>query len=94
VWVNGLSPRDARQSRAYGYVFQAPALFAWRTVLANVMLPLRIQGMRKEQAVGVAREHLARVGLAAFENKYPWQLSGGMQQRVSIARAWPSSRAS
>jgi NitT/TauT family transport system ATP-binding protein len=87
VWVNGLSPRDARQSRAYGYVFQAPALFAWRTVLANVMLPLRIQGMRKEQAVGVAREHLARVGLAAFENKYPWQLSGGMQQRVSIARA-------
>lgn len=87
VWVNGLSPRDARQSRAYGYVFQAPALFAWRTVLANVMLPLRIQGMRKEQATGVAREHLARVGLAAFENKYPWQLSGGMQQRVSIARA-------
>jgi len=87
VWVNGLSPREARQARAYGYVFQAPALFAWRTVLANVMLPLRIQGMRKEQATAVAREHLARVGLAAFENKYPWQLSGGMQQRVSIARA-------
>ena len=87
VWVNGLSPQEARQSRAYGYVFQAPALFAWRTVLANVMLPLRIQGMRKEQAAGVAREHLARVGLAAFESKYPWQLSGGMQQRVSIARA-------
>ena len=87
VWVNGLSPREARQSRAYGYVFQAPALFAWRTVLANVMLPLRIQGMRKEQAAAVAREHLARVGLAAFDNKYPWQLSGGMQQRVSIARA-------
>ncbi|CUA93562.1 ABC-type nitrate/sulfonate/bicarbonate transport system, ATPase component [Thiomonas bhubaneswarensis] len=87
VWVNGLSPREARQARAYGYVFQAPALFAWRTVLANVMLPLRIQGMRKEQAAAVAREHLARVGLAAFDNKYPWQLSGGMQQRVSIARA-------
>jgi len=87
VWVNGLSPREARQARAYGYVFQAPALFAWRTVLGNVMLPLRIQGMRKEQAAGVAREHLLRVGLNGFESKYPWQLSGGMQQRVSIARA-------
>ena len=87
VLVNGLSPHDARMKRAYGYVFQAPALFPWRTVLANVMLPLQIQGRMPEQCVEIAREQLARVGLSDFENKYPWQLSGGMQQRVSIARA-------
>ncbi|RUP25661.1 MAG: ABC transporter ATP-binding protein [Curvibacter sp.] len=87
VLVNGVSPREAREARAYGYVFQAPALFPWRTVLSNVMLPLQIQGRAKDEALAVAREQLGRVGLAQFENKYPWQLSGGMQQRVSIARA-------
>lgn len=87
VLVNGLNPHDARLKRAYGYVFQAPALFAWRTVLGNVMLPLQLQGMARREAQTVASEHLARVGLAQFEKKYPWQLSGGMQQRVSIARA-------
>jgi NitT/TauT family transport system ATP-binding protein len=87
ITVNGLSPHDARLARSYGYVFQAPALFAWRTVLANVCLPLEIQGVAKEAARAIAREHLERVGLAGFEGKYPWQLSGGMQQRVSIARA-------
>jgi NitT/TauT family transport system ATP-binding protein len=87
VLVNGLSPHDARLARAYGYVFQSPALFPWRTVLANVMLPLQIQGRKPEQCKAVAMEQLGRVGLAGFELKYPWQLSGGMQQRVSIARA-------
>lgn len=87
VQVNGMTPHEARRARAYGYVFQAPALFAWRTVLANVMLPLQIQGRSRERCEAVAREHLARVGLTGFERKYPWQLSGGMQQRVSIARA-------
>jgi NitT/TauT family transport system ATP-binding protein len=87
VWVNGLSPHQARLARAYGYVFQAPALFPWRTVLANVMLPLTIQGRPRAEAEAVAREQLTRVGLDGFERKYPWQLSGGMQQRVSIARA-------
>ncbi|MBI5254930.1 MAG: ABC transporter ATP-binding protein [Burkholderiales bacterium] len=87
VLVNGMTPHEARLKRAYGYVFQAPALFPWRTVLANVMLPLQIQGRAKAECEAVAREHLARVGLAGFERKYPWQLSGGMQQRVSIARA-------
>ena len=87
VLVNGLSPHDARLARAYGYVFQAPALFPWRTVLGNVMLPLQIHGRPKAQAEAVAREQLGRVGLTGFERKYPWQLSGGMQQRVSIARA-------
>jgi NitT/TauT family transport system ATP-binding protein len=85
--VNGMSSHDARLARAYGYVFQAPALFPWRTVLANVRLPLEIQGVPKERSRSIAMEQLARVGLAGFEGKYPWQLSGGMQQRVSIARA-------
>ena len=87
VLVNGVTPAEARQARAYGYVFQAPALFPWRNVLANVTLPLQIQGKGKLEARGIAMEHLARVGLTGFEGKYPWQLSGGMQQRVSIARA-------
>jgi NitT/TauT family transport system ATP-binding protein len=87
VLVNGMTPREARLARAYGYVFQAPALFPWRTVLANVMLPLQIQGRAKAEAEAIAREQLARVSLTGFERKYPWQLSGGMQQRVSIARA-------
>jgi len=87
VLVNGVSPHEARLARAYGYVFQAPALFPWRTVLANVTLPLQIQGRSKADSKVIAQEHLERVGLKGFENKYPWQLSGGMQQRVSIARA-------
>ncbi len=87
VRVNGVSPHEARLARAYGYVFQAPALFPWRTVLANVMLPLQIQGRAAAECRSVAMEQLARVGLQGFERKYPWQLSGGMQQRVSIARA-------
>ena len=87
VLVNGVSPHDARLARAYGYVFQAPALFPWRTVLGNVMLPLQIQGGQAAQNRSIALEHLERVGLKGFEGKYPWQLSGGMQQRVSIARA-------
>ena len=87
VLVNGVSPHDARLARAYGYVFQAPALFPWRTVLGNVMLPLQIQGGATAQNRAIALEHLERVGLTGFESKYPWQLSGGMQQRVSIARA-------
>ena len=87
VRVNGRSAHDARLKRAYGYVFQAPALFPWRTVLGNVCLPLEIHGMDRAQARQVALGHLQRVGLQGFEGKYPWQLSGGMQQRVSIARA-------
>ena len=87
VLVNGMSPHDARLARAYGYVFQAPALFPWRTVLANVMLPLQIHGRSRDEARAIARDQLARVGLDGFDAKYPWQLSGGMQQRVSIARA-------
>jgi NitT/TauT family transport system ATP-binding protein len=87
VLVNGVTPHEARLARAYGYVFQAPALFPWRTVLANVTLPLQIQGRPRHDAEQIALAHLEQVGLKGFERKYPWQLSGGMQQRVSIARA-------
>ena len=87
VLVNGRTPHDARLARAYGYVFQAAALLPWRTVLSNVMLPLTLQGRAPDEAREIARAQLERVGLAQFERKYPWQLSGGMQQRVSIARA-------
>jgi NitT/TauT family transport system ATP-binding protein len=87
VLVNGVSPHEARLARSYGYVFQAPALFPWRTVLANVQLPLQIQGKPAAECKAIAMEQLSRVGLSGFESKYPWQLSGGMQQRVSIARA-------
>jgi NitT/TauT family transport system ATP-binding protein len=87
VAVNGVSPREARLARAYGYVFQAPALFAWRNVLRNVTLPLEIMGMAREECLRRAAKYLEMVGLNGFERKFPWQLSGGMQQRVSIARA-------
>ncbi len=87
VLVNDMLPSEARLAGAYGYVFQAPVLLPWRTVLANVMLPLQIQGVPPDRCDEIAREQLARVGLKGFEKKYPWQLSGGMQQRASIARA-------
>jgi NitT/TauT family transport system ATP-binding protein len=87
VLVNGMSPAQARKERAYGYVFQAPALLPWRTVKDNVVLPLEIMGLDKRQQQQLAEEYLQLVNLSGFEAKYPWQLSGGMQQRVSIARA-------
>ncbi|MCP4790193.1 MAG: ABC transporter ATP-binding protein [Gammaproteobacteria bacterium] len=87
VLVNGTSPEEARKNRAYGYVFQAPALLPWRTVQDNVLLPLEIMGYDKHRQQKLAHEYLQLVNLSGFENKYPWQLSGGMQQRVSIARA-------
>lgn len=85
--VNGLTPDAARKARAYGYVFQAAGLYPWRTIGGNIRLPLEIMGFSKaEQAERVMRT-LEMVDLAGFEKKYPWQLSGGMQQRASIARA-------
>jgi NitT/TauT family transport system ATP-binding protein len=85
--VNGATPQEARLARAYGYVFQAPALYPWRSVARNVMLPLEVMGMPRPERVARAARYLDLVGLAGFGRKYPWQLSGGMQQRVSIARA-------
>jgi NitT/TauT family transport system ATP-binding protein len=87
VTVNGVSAEAARLARAYGYVFQAPALYAWRNVSRNVTLPLEIIGLSAGERKARAAQYLGMVGLAGFERKFPWQLSGGMQQRVSIARA-------
>ncbi|WP_254702652.1 ABC transporter ATP-binding protein [Sulfitobacter sp. THAF37] len=87
VTVNGMTPEEARKSRAYGYVFQAAGLYPWRTIGGNIRLPLEIMGIPKaEQDARVARV-LDLVELSGFERKFPWQLSGGMQQRASIARA-------
>jgi NitT/TauT family transport system ATP-binding protein len=87
VLVNGMSAEQARQQRAYGYVFQAPALYSWRTIERNLMLPLEIMGYSAAERRERAQRYLALVNLSGFERKFPWQLSGGMQQRASIARA-------
>ena len=87
IRVNGMGADEARRARAYGYVFQAPGLYPWRTISGNISLPLEIMGFSKAER----RERIARVldlvELSGFGGKYPWQLSGGMQQRASIARA-------
>ena len=82
ITVNGTSPDEARLARAYGYVFQAPALYPWRSVLRNVTLPLEIMGLSAAERKQRAQRQLELVNLAGFEGKFPWQLSGGMQQRV------------
>ncbi|BCH24043.1 sulfonate ABC transporter ATP-binding lipoprotein [Mesorhizobium sp. L-8-10] len=87
ISVNGMSPEQARERRAYGYVFQAAALYPWRTIERNVALPLEIMGIPRVEQKARIKSTLEMVNLAGFENKYPWQLSGGMQQRASIARA-------
>src|SRR5579863_4855702 len=87
IRVNGVSPREARASRAYGYVFQAPALYPWRSVARNIALPLEIMGFSKAEREARIAKGLELVNLSGFGGKYPWQLSGGMQQRASIARA-------
>jgi NitT/TauT family transport system ATP-binding protein len=85
--VNGVSGEQARLERRYGYVFQAPALFPWRTIEKNLKLPLEVMGFSDSEQQQRAARYLALVNLTGFERKFPWQLSGGMQQRVSIARA-------
>jgi len=87
ITVNGMSPDAARRARAYGYVFQAAGLYPWRTIAGNVKLPLEIMGMPRAEQEERAGRVLDLVELKGFERKYPWQLSGGMQQRASIARA-------
>ncbi len=87
ITVNGMTPEQARQKRAYGYVFQAAALYPWRTIERNVALPLEIMGLSKAEQNERVKRTLALVNLTGFEKKFPWQLSGGMQQRASIARA-------
>ena len=87
VLVNGKTARQARLDRDYGIVFQAAVLYEWRTILKNVQLPLELLGLPTAERDQRAREMLKLVELTGFENHYPWQLSGGMQQRASIARA-------
>ncbi|PLS23213.1 ABC transporter ATP-binding protein [Neptunicoccus cionae] len=87
ITVNGVTPREARKSRAYGYVFQAAGLYPWRTIGGNIRLPLEIMGYSKEDQAKRVQQVLELVELDGFDRKFPWQLSGGMQQRASIARA-------
>ena len=87
ISVNGLTPDEARRARAYGYVFQAAGLYPWRTIGGNIRLPLEIMGFSKFEVSERVERVLELVDLAGFDKKFPWQLSGGMQQRASIARA-------
>jgi NitT/TauT family transport system ATP-binding protein len=92
VSVLGGAPQTARESRQIGFVFQDPALLAWRTVLDNVALPLQVGGGRalassNQRAARSPQELLNLVGLSGWEKAYPYELSGGMRQRVAIARA-------
>ena len=85
--VNGMSPDEARRQRAYGYVFQAAGLYPWRNIFKNISLPLEIMGYSRAEIPDRVHKVLELVELTGFEKKFPWQLSGGMQQRASIARA-------
>lgn len=85
--VNGKTPHAARMARDYGFVFQAPTLYDWRSVVRNTELPLEVMGKPKTEWRERVDKMLDMVGLRDFHSHYPWQLSGGMQQRASIARA-------
>ncbi|MBK8441485.1 MAG: ABC transporter ATP-binding protein [Rhodobacter sp.] len=85
--VNGMTADEARKQRGYGYVFQAAGLYPWRTIAGNIRLPLEIMGFSKSDQTARVERVLDLVELAGFGKKFPWQLSGGMQQRASIARA-------
>jgi NitT/TauT family transport system ATP-binding protein len=87
IQIKGKTPAQARLDRDYGIVFQAPVLYDWRTVQRNVELPLEVMGIAANERNQRVTEILNMVGLKDFLKAYPWQLSGGMQQRVSIARA-------
>jgi NitT/TauT family transport system ATP-binding protein len=87
VQVNGKSAHQARRDRDYGMVFQQATLYDWRTVSKNVQLPLEVMDYPRAKRDQRAQEMLRLVQLEEFSRHFPWQLSGGMQQRVSIARA-------
>jgi NitT/TauT family transport system ATP-binding protein len=87
IAVNGKPARRARLDRDYGIVFQAPVLYDWRTVARNIALPLEMLGWDRARRKARVKDMVELVELSGFESHHPWQLSGGMQQRVSIARA-------
>lgn len=87
ITVRGQSPREIRLQKKLGFVFQSPVLFDWRTVRRNICMPMEVQGIPKPRRTKTVTEMLEMVGLSKFGHHYPRQLSGGMQQRVGIARA-------
>lgn len=87
ISVRGMFPHEVRLSQKYGMVFQSPVLYDWRTVRRNVCMPMEVIGLSKKERTRRVTEMLDLVGLLKFGQKYPHQLSGGMQQRVGIARA-------
>jgi NitT/TauT family transport system ATP-binding protein len=93
ITVNGKTARRARRDGDYGIVFQSPVLYDWRTVSKNIALPLEMLGWDRERRAMRVKEMIDLVELTGFEGHHPWQLSGGMQQRVSIARAFSFSPA-
>lgn len=88
VRIDGMTPKEIRLQQKFGFVFQQPVLFDWRTVKKNVELPLEIMYCDKAERSKRADEMLEMVGLSEFRKHFPKQLSGGMQQRVNIARAF------
>ena len=87
VTLNGKPAKQARLEQDYGMAFQQAGLFEWRTVAKNIELPLELKGWDRSKRRARAREMLELVKLADFAHHMPWQLSGGMQQRIAIARA-------
>lgn len=87
ITVRGQTPREIRLQRKYGIVFQNPVLYDWRTVRRNVCMPMELMGMKKAERTAQVTKMLDLVGLTNFGKHYPYELSGGMQQRVGIARA-------
>jgi len=87
ISIGGLTPREVRLQQKFGIVFQNPVLYEWRTVRRNVCMPMEIMGIPKPERTRRVSEMLELVGLYDFGKKHPHELSGGMQQRVGIARA-------
>lgn len=87
VRINGMTPKEIRLQQKFGIVFQSPVLLEWRTVRKNIELPLEVMGYDPKKLTAHSDEMLQLVGLTDFADHYPKQLSGGMQQRVGIARA-------
>jgi NitT/TauT family transport system ATP-binding protein len=87
AFVNGKPAERARRDHEYGIVFQDAVLYDWRTVAKNISLPLELLHWNRNRRTARVKEMIELVELTGFESHHPWQLSGGMQQRVSIARA-------